>query len=127
VSRLATCACGKLSLRCAGDPVKVALCHCRDCQRRTGSTYGVGAFFARAKVEPQGASRSYARQSDSGSAVTFHFCPKCGSTVYWEPDRLPGMVGVAVGAFADPAFPAPSQEVYEQHRHPWVAFPEGGS
>ena len=52
--------------------------------------------------------------------VTFYFCPHCGSTVYWEPRRKPEIVAVAVGAFADPAFPAPSQAVYAEHRHIWV-------
>lgn len=98
----------------------VALCHCRDCQRRTGSTYGVAAFFARADVTPQGTSRSFIRQSDSGHTITFHFCPDCGSTIYWEPSRKPELIAVAVGAFADPAFPAPTRAVYEQYRHPWV-------
>jgi hypothetical protein len=46
--------------------------------------------------------------------------PHCGSTVYWELRRKPEMVAVAVGAFADPAFPAPSQAVYAEHRHIWV-------
>jgi hypothetical protein len=105
----------------------VAVCHCRDCQRRTGSTYGVAAFFARANVTPKGTARSFTRQSDSGNPITFHFCPDCGSTVYWEPARKPDLVAVAVGAFADPAFPAPTRAVYEQHRHPWVTASTGGS
>jgi len=49
--------------------------------------------------------------SDSGQPVTFHFCAVCGSTVYWEPHRKPEMIAVAVGAFADPAFPPPLQAV----------------
>ena len=62
--RTATCACGRLSIRCLGEPTNVSLCHCLACQKRTGSTYGVAAFFWRKAVEPQGATRSYARQSD---------------------------------------------------------------
>jgi hypothetical protein len=109
-------------VRCTGDPIKVSLCHCLDCQRRTGSTYGIAAFFHLEDVEPQGAARSYTRQSDSGHAVTFQFCPDCGSTVLWRPHRKPDVVAVAVGSFADPAFPAPTQAVYSEHRHPWVGF-----
>jgi hypothetical protein len=122
VTRIATCACGLLNLRCTGDPAKVSLCHCLDCQKRTGSTYGVAAFFRREDIELQGATRSYTRQSDSGHPVTFHFCPECGSTVFWLPHRKPEAVAVAVGSFADPAFPAPTQAVYTEHSHPWVAF-----
>ena len=64
--------------------------------------------------------KAYTRQSDSGFPVTFHFCPDCGSTVFWEPQRTPGKIAVAVGAFADPAFPAPTKAVHAEHRHAWL-------
>jgi hypothetical protein len=105
---------------CSGDPAQVSLCHCLACQRRTGSIYGIGAFFARETITVAGDAKAYTRSSDSGYSVTFHFCSHCGSTVYWKPDRKPEMVAVAVGAFADPTFPAPSQAVCAEHRHRWV-------
>ena len=120
MARLATCACGQLRVTCQGEPITVSLCHCLECQKRTGSTFGVTAFFPRADVEPQGEAREYSRIGGSGSAVVFHFCPNCGSSVYWEPRRAPDLIGVAVGAFADPDFPAPSQSVFTQRRHAWV-------
>ena len=120
--RVATCACGQLSAACTGEPSLVSLCHCRQCQKRTGSPFGIAAFFPRAAVKPGGQARTYTRGSDSGHPVTFHFCSNCGATVFWEPQRKPDMIAVAVGAFADPAFPAPTQAVYQQHRHPWVTF-----
>jgi len=61
--------------------------------------------------------------NESGKALTFHFCPACGSTVYWESESFPGYIAVAVGNFADPDFPAPSIAVWEQSRHPWVSLP----
>ncbi|EUB95158.1 glutathione-dependent formaldehyde-activating GFA [Rhizobium sp. CF080] len=120
MERIATCACGKLQAICQGEPAKVSLCHCLECQKRTGSTYGIAAFFDRAQVRIEGESKTYARLSDSGFAVNLHFCPDCGSTVFWEPQRKPDVIAVGIGSFADPGFPAPSQEVYDQHRHPWV-------
>jgi hypothetical protein len=121
-SRTASCACGQLRIVCCGEPQKVSLCHCLDCQRRTGSTYGIAAFFPREQVVAEGRTRTYGRRSDSGFAVTFHFCPECGSTVFWEPERKPDAVAVAVGSFADPSFPAPTQAVWNERRHPWVTF-----
>ncbi len=123
MARIATCSCGRLRVACAGEPRKVSLCHCLDCQKRTGSAYGIAAFFPREAVTATGAATRFTRASDSGHPVTFHFCPNCGSTVYWEPARLPHLVAVAVGAFADPDFPAPSQAVHDQHRHGWVTVP----
>jgi hypothetical protein len=123
-TRTATCSCGSVSVTCTGEPAKVSLCHCRACQKRTGSTYGIGAFFPNTSIAPRGETRAYTRVSDSGHPVTFHFCPNCGSTVWWQASRLPGMTAVAVGAFADPKFPAPEQAVYAEHRHHWVVLPE---
>jgi len=120
VERLATCSCGTLRVACTGEPAKVSLCHCLACQKRTGSTYGIAAFFPRDAVRVEGPYKSYERPSDSGFPVMFHFCPDCGSTVFWEPRRKPEFVAIGVGSFADPAFPAPTQAVYGETRHPWV-------
>ncbi|MBN9499315.1 MAG: GFA family protein [Alphaproteobacteria bacterium] len=120
MARMAKCVCGGLVVTCTGEPKKVSLCHCQACQRRTGSSYGVAAFFDREDVRAEGPSKSYSRPSDKGFPVDFHFCPNCGSTVYWEPQRMPNLIAVGIGAFADPSFPAPTQAVYTQYRHPWV-------
>jgi hypothetical protein len=118
--RTASCACGHLKISCAGEPQLIALCHCLDCQRRTGSTYGVAAFFARDKVKAEGGVGTYRRSAQSGHDVTFHFCPDCGSSVFWEPERKPEWIAVAVGCFADPTFPAPRHAAWDERRHPWV-------
>lgn len=123
--REAACQCGRLVIRCSGEPAAVSLCHCLDCQRRTGSAFSIGAFFAREQVTvAEGSSTRFRRGSHSGSDVTFHFCGVCGSTVWWEPERLASMVGVAVGAFADPDFPAPVQATWDKRRHRWLHLPD---
>ena len=63
-------------------------------------------------------------RGDEGDHVAFFFCPTCGATVYWEIPDLPGFVVVAVGAFADPAFKAPTFSVYEDRKHAWVVVPD---
>lgn len=121
MTRQASCACGQLQLTCEGEPIRISICHCLDCQKRTGSTFGTQARFAREDVTRIGGkSVAFIRPGDSGGTVTFHFCPRCGSTVYWELSGVPGVIAVAVGAFADPQFPAPRVSVYESRRHDWV-------
>lgn len=120
MTRTASCSCGALRVVCEGEPQKVALCHCLACQKRTGSTYGVAAFFRNEDVSVHGSSKLYTRQADSGFPVTFNFCPDCGSTVFWKPQRSPDLTGVAAGAFADPAFPKPTNAVHLESRHLWV-------
>lgn len=120
IERIAACACGQVRVTCQGEPLKVSLCHCRECQRRSGGPFGVAAFFPREAVSAMGEIREFRRASDSGYDVVFRFCPACGSTVWWEALRLPDRIAVAAGAFADPEFPAPSQAVYREHRHAWL-------
>jgi hypothetical protein len=55
--------------------------------------------------------------------VTFHFCPTCGTTLYWQLSVAPDVFAVAVGAFTDPAFPAPRHYVWEAHRQAWTPEP----
>jgi hypothetical protein len=122
--RRASCACGRLSVTCEGDPVRVSICHCLACQQRTGSAFGVQARFAREQVQVDGNATEFVRVGDSGGRATFRFCPTCGSTVCWELDGLPGFVAVAVGAFADPGFPSPKVSIYEARKHAWALSPE---
>jgi hypothetical protein len=123
--RQATCSCGQLRATLSGEPVRVSLCHCVACQRRTGSVFGAQARFAAEGFRTTGESKSYTRTADSGHTLTFHFCPHCGATVHYTNDALPGFVGIPVGAFADPKFRTPAFSVYERSRHAWVQVPEG--
>jgi hypothetical protein len=120
MARTASCSCGKLTVTCRGEPALVSLCHCLACQKRTGGPFGVAAFYRKKDVVVHGGSKSYRRASDSGFDIVFRFCDGCGSTVYWEPLRKRDFFAVAAGAFADPGFPAPTQEVHGESRHAWV-------
>jgi hypothetical protein len=119
----ASCSCGQLRLVAHGDPIRVSMCHCLACQRRTGSTYGAQARFADENLEIEGRSTEYLRVGDEGSEIRFHFCPACGATVYYRLEK--GMTAVPVGAFADPSFPPPQFSWYGFRRHPWVSIPDG--
>ena len=67
----------------------------------------------------------FERDAAEGRRVRFHFCPNCGTSLYWEGDFNADLCGIAVGAFADPTFPPPLLSVYEQSRHEWVQLPDG--
>jgi hypothetical protein len=125
MNRLAQCHCGSLRANVTGDPLMVSLCHCRDCQRRTGAVAGSGAIFDKAQVTIEGDYKVFERDGQKGRKVRFHFCPNCGSSLYCEGDFRPGWYVVAVGAFADPTFPAPAVSVYEDTKHLWLDLPEG--
>lgn len=110
-----------------GEPVRISVCHCLECQRRTGSAFGAQARFAREQVsELAPSARAFTRTGDSGRSVTFRFCGDCGSTICWELAGLAGFVVVALGAFADPSFGAPAISIYEARRHGWARIEPAG-
>lgn len=122
--REASCSCGQLRVIAEEDPVRVSICHCLACQRRTGSSYGYQARFPNDQVRISGEAREYTRHADEdGAERTSRFCPNCGSTVYWTSDDMPGVTAVAVGAFGDPGFPPPTFSVWEERMHSWVLPP----
>lgn len=123
--RTASCSCGQLTATTSEAPIRVSVCHCLACQRRTGSVFGAQARFRRLSVDIKGASKQYVRIGDEGSRSTFDFCPNCGATVHYAIEGLEESVAIPVGAFAEPTFPEPSRSVYEERKHAWVCLPEG--
>jgi len=122
MTRTAHCSCGALRVEVSADPDAVGTCHCGECQRRTGSVFGVVAFFKKEHFRAEGPSKLYVRDGQEGRKVRMHFCPTCGTTVFWEADLRPDHIGVAVGAFHDANFPRPTVSVWEVSKHGWVAF-----
>jgi hypothetical protein len=120
----AACSCGQLRVEVDGDPVRVSVCHCLACQRRTGSAFGFQARWPVESAQITGQSREYLRISDDGEEERrFHFCPECGATVYYFTE--PEFVAIPVGVLADPAFPEPTVSVWEARKHPWIRMPDG--
>jgi hypothetical protein len=126
IAREAACHCGQLRLEVSGDPFVVSICHCLACQQRTGSAFGMQAAFRPDQVHVVGRFSDFARISDEADRKehVFHFCPDCGSQVFYtEPDE-PDLIVVSVGSFADPSFPPPTESGYDSRRHPWVTLPD---
>jgi len=100
-TRYAACSCEQLRLVVEGDPVRVSICHCLACQRRTGSVFGVQARFDVEQVRTEGRYSEYLRVSDNCEARIFHFCPECGSTVFYRIPSAAELIAVPVGAVAE--------------------------
>jgi hypothetical protein len=84
------------------------------------------AGFKTDQVQVIGRFSDYARISDEADRKehVFHFCPDCGSQVFYTEPTEPDLIVVSVGAFADPSFPAPTESGYDSRRHPWVGLPD---
>jgi hypothetical protein len=124
--RDAACHCGQLRLAVTGDPFAVSICNCLACQRRTGSAFGMQAGFRADQVQVSGRYSGYTRVSDEADRkeAVFHFCPDCGSQVFYTEPRDADVIVVSVGSFADPSFPPPTESGYDSRRHPWVGLPD---
>jgi len=125
VERVAECHCGRLRAITSGEPDSVYICHWKACQRRTGAVIHNGSRWLKSQVRITGEHKIYGRIADSGFEIRFHFCPNCGSSVFWEGDRSPTTYGIAVGCFADPDFPAPTSSGWEESMHRWLGLPPG--
>jgi hypothetical protein len=123
--RIGTCSCGQLRVICEGEPLRVSMCHCFACQKRSGAPFAVQARWPREKVRTEGTAHEWKRTGDEGSTATFRFCPTCGSTLWYTADKMPDVIAVAVGAFSDTSLPVPIYSVYNGRKHPWVVLPEG--
>ncbi|OIJ41366.1 GFA family protein [Massilia timonae] len=125
IFRMAQCSCGRVTAEVSGDPVRISICHCLNCQRRSGSVFAAQARLARDQVVVSGTSTGFALAGDEGSRAHFHFCPICGATVYFQTEGAEDTIAIPIGAFADPLFPGPTVSVYEERMHAWAVPPPG--
>jgi hypothetical protein len=126
-SREGGCLCGAVRYRVKAEPVRSSACHCTYCQRRSGSAFGLGAYFRDEDVEfLQGERKSYQYRSDeSGRWLRTEFCASCGGTVTWTAEVFPGLRAIAGGSFDDPRWLRPERFVWMRSSHPWIIPPAG--
>ncbi|KJY82850.1 aldehyde-activating protein [Vibrio galatheae] len=120
--RMADCSCGQVNLVCRGEPLRTAVCHCFECQKRTGSVFGVQARFYKEQVSFSGDLVEYTRIGDSGNEVTYSFCPRCSTTMMLKLQAAPEYRVIPIGVFNQQDLPTPSFSVYEERIHGWVKF-----
>ena len=121
-TRTASCRCGQLRATVTGEPARVSICHCLDCQKRSGSAFAAQARWPVEQVGVEGKSRIWSHRADSGNEITHHFCPECGSTVHYQiAGKFEGLIAIPLGAFGDPYSLSPGFSVWEKRKHDWVA------
>lgn len=119
MSMTGRCLCGAASYEIHAEPLLAGNCHCRDCQRATGSAYAPVFFVPDGSVALQGELRWFAHPGGSGQPVQRGFCPSCGSLLLSRPAAMPGLLGVLAGTLDDPAQYRPQVDVYTSRKVPW--------
>jgi len=119
VKRTGSCFCGAVKYAADGAPLNVRVCHCRDCQRLTGSAFFARALYPKKAVAITGAPAEFASSDD----LVRKFCPRCGSQIFAERRSNPDAIAIALGSFDDLAGLAPSEHIWVSDKQPWLAIP----
>lgn len=114
------CLCGAVRYTASAEPALVGVCHCRDCQKFTGSAFGFFIGVARSAFEIQGVLKTFTKPGDSGNPIVRRFCPECGSSVVEEPPGRPDLAIINAGTLDDPSAVTPTMEIYCDRELPWV-------
>lgn len=120
-----SCLCGAVRYRCAAPAVLSGNCHCRDCQRSSGSAYAPTFFVPQQALEISGEVRYYGSPGSSGRIVRRGFCPSCGSQLFGIAEAMPGLVGVRAGTLDDASQYVPHVDIFVGQAAPWDHLPEG--
>src|SRR5271166_4607258 len=110
--------------RCAIQPRPTRrarrLCHCRDCQKFTGSAFAALVRVTKEALTIEGTLKTFGSIGGSGNPILRHFCPECGSSIAEEPGTRPGMIILNVGTFDDPTVAKAGREIFRDDALPWV-------
>jgi hypothetical protein len=113
------CLCGQIRYECSAEPVFGGNCHCRDCQKTSGSAYSPVIFVPSSAVKISGDVKYFESDGDSGHSVSRGFCPNCGSQLFGRPEMAPGMMGIRAGSLDDPTWFNPVMDIYTASAQPW--------
>jgi hypothetical protein len=120
------CDCGAARYRASGEPIFVNYCLCRLCQRQTGSTGVVNAFYEAERIELlKGDLAADVVTAGSGGAHAIHRCGECGTALWSTYPRMGTIaMGLRVGTLDEPGDIKPDAVIFTDSKMPWVALPE---
>ncbi|HYG28791.1 MAG TPA: GFA family protein [Allosphingosinicella sp.] len=113
------CLCGAVRYQAAGDPVSAGFCHCRDCQKASGTGHVPILGVPKTAVTVTGETRCFSVAGSSGQETKRHFCPVCGTMLFGEPGRPAGFYGISAGTLDDPSIFEPRFALFTASRQPW--------
>ncbi|WP_422421662.1 GFA family protein [Pseudomonas sp. GZD-222] len=118
-----SCLCGSIHYSSPLNPLSVAVCHCSDCQKQSGSAFSINLLVPAASFVVEGARPgSYTKAGGSGLPVKRYFCSDCGSALYSEIATMPGVLAVKAGTLSQPASATPNLHLWCASAQPWVVI-----
>jgi hypothetical protein len=119
------CSCGKVRYGSDAEPIFSGLCHCKSCQKTTGTSFSVVVAIPAPALTVTGEVKVFDGKGDSGQAVHSSFCPNCGSPVLATADIMPDIVMIRAGTMDDASWLKPAMEIYCDSKQPWVSLGGG--
>ncbi|HEX7479315.1 MAG TPA: GFA family protein [Polyangiales bacterium] len=121
------CLCGALRYRCEGEPLTLYTCHCTDCQRQTGSAFGMSLMILRDKLQLlRGTPQTFTKRfADDGREKYAKFCGECGARVWVEFSQAPQVANIKPGTLDDTTWLEPIGQIWTRSAQPWVNIPTG--
>lgn len=120
------CQCGNIRYEVVGAPKQVVACHCSDCQRQSGSAFGMTIVVDTADFWlTKGELKTYASRSAANRAKLGAFCPDCGTRIYHQPEYRKGTVSVKPGTLDDTSWLKPNVHLWTSSKQAWVIIPQG--
>jgi hypothetical protein len=113
------CMCGAVRYESDADPIAMGNCHCRDCQRATGSAFAAAVLVPVSAVSISGEVKYYEVVGDSDAIVRRGFCPNCGARLLGKPTASSNLIGIMAGSLDDPSWFRPQADIYTASAQPW--------
>jgi hypothetical protein len=119
------CQCGSLRYVLDAEPIRLVACHCKECQRQSGSAFGMSMLVKETSLTVTGSTKRFTRIADSGNENTGVFCPDCGVRVYQIPQYAKDVLVLKPGTLDDTSWLRPSYFVWMKSAQSWVPVPDG--
>lgn len=119
------CQCGDIRYELVGSPQKLVVCHCTDCQRQSGSAFGMTLVVKETDFRlTRGEPKTFVSKSAAGRSKLGAFCPQCGTRIYHKPEWRRGAVSIKPGTLDNTSWLRPDMHIWTRSKQPWVTIPE---
>lgn len=119
------CQCGSVRYVVATEPIRVIVCHCKECQRQSASAFGMSMPVKKDGLSITGVTKQFTRMADSGNEVTGVFCPECGVRIYHALGSAPDVASIKPGTLDDTSWLRPDTFIWMKSAQGWVPVPDG--
>jgi hypothetical protein len=116
------CRCGKVGYVSSAEPIFTGICHCRNCQKRSGAAFSTVIAIPEPSLTVNGPTKRFEDVGDSGNPTHYEFCPECGSIVWLGASVMPGVAMLPAGTLDDPSWVRPTMQIYCDSAQPWVSL-----